>query len=128
MRSAHGKQHRVAVYGTLKKNPSNHVLLAGQTYLGEADLTSIVLYDLGWYPAAKLRQSQGVRVEVYEISDETLVLLDRLEGFQASAPETGLYRRVQLETPLDPAWVYIYNHDLTGCHEICSGQWRSPRS
>lgn len=103
MRSAHGKLHRVAVYGTLKKNPSNHVFLAGQTYLGEADLTSIVLYDLGWYPAAKLRQSQGVRVEVYEISDETLALLNRLEGFQASAPETGLYRRVQLETPLDPA-------------------------
>ncbi len=114
---------RIAVYGTLKQNQSNHGFLAGQRYLGQEELNSITLFDLGPYPAAKLRESQGVCVEVYEITDEALARLDELEGYHPSAPDRGLYNRVKLETPSSHAWVYIYNHDVTGCHEIRFGEW-----
>lgn len=117
------KTNRVAVYGTLKGSHSNHDFLAGQKRLGRAELTSIVLYDLGPYPAAKLRESQGVCVEVYEITDEVLARLDELEGFDPSAPDESLYNRVELETSFGLAWVYIYNHDESGCQEIRSGEW-----
>lgn len=119
----HSKPDRVAVYGTLKRNHSNHDFLAGQKYLGQAELTSIVLYDLGPYPAAKLKESQGVCVEVYEITDEVLARLDELEGFDPSAPDESLYNRVELETSFSLAWVYIYNHDVSGCQEIRFGKW-----
>lgn len=52
-------KHRVAVYGTLKRGMSNHGLLRQSRFLGEESLTSLTLYDLGLFPAAKLEPSQG---------------------------------------------------------------------
>jgi gamma-glutamylcyclotransferase (GGCT)/AIG2-like uncharacterized protein YtfP len=117
------KLNRVAVYGTLKQNQSNHSFLTGQAFLGCCELSTITLYDLGPFPAAKLSESPSVGVEIYQVSDETMARLDALEGYDPISPDEGLYNRVQLETPLGPAWVYIYNHDVTGWREIRSGEW-----
>lgn len=114
---------RVAVYGTLKKHQSNHRLLAGQRRLGRCQLDAITLYDLGPYPAAKLVPSEGVDVEVYEVSRKCFARLDRLEDYNAAMPEAGLYDRVELETEFGPAWVYIYNRGVGGCRVIRSGGW-----
>ncbi len=115
--------NRVAVYGTLKQGQCNHFVLEGQSFIGHSELSTITLYDLGPYPAAKPELSDGVVVEVYEVDDRTLSRLDQLEGFNAKSPGTGLYNRLQLDTPLGKAWVYIYNHDVNGCVAIHSGNW-----
>ena len=81
----HSEKIRVAVYGTLKQNQSNHWLLADQKRCGEFQCDLITLYDLGPFPAAKLSNSDGVRVEVYEVDDETFARLDELEGFNAES-------------------------------------------
>lgn len=118
----------VAVYGTLKKNQSNHRLLAKKMHCGNFRCDLITLYDLGPFPAAKLSNSDGVRVEVYEVDDETFARLDELEGFNAESQQSGLYNRIQIQTPFGQAWLYIYNHDVSGYPEICSGEWFPCRS
>ena len=72
---------RVAVYGTLKRGGSNSKLLKGTIFLGEDWLTGVTLYDLGPYPGALAEPSKGVKVEVFEVNDQTLEQLDRLEDF-----------------------------------------------
>ncbi|GGY63367.1 gamma-glutamylcyclotransferase family protein [Marinobacter zhanjiangensis] len=115
--------HRVAVYGTLKHSEPNHHILASSDFLGTCSLSSIVLYDLGPYPGAKLGRSGGVLVEVYAVDPRTFTRLDQLEGYNARAPKSGLYDRVLLDTPYGDAWVYVYNHDVSGCLATRSGGW-----
>lgn len=117
------QSHRVAVYGTLKRHQSNHRVLAGSRFVGECSLSSIVLYDLGPYPGAKLERSQGVLIEVYEVDGPTFARLDALEGYDTASPDMGLYDRKLLDTPLGRAWVYIYNHAVSKGGEIRVGGW-----
>ncbi|MDI9245972.1 gamma-glutamylcyclotransferase family protein [Marinobacter sp. CHS3-4] len=114
---------RVAVYGTLKKGQSNHQILAGALYVGHCQLNQITLYDIGPYPGAKLRSSDGVDVEVYDVNAETFDRLDELEDYNAQAPALGLYDRRELETSFGAAWIYLYNPDVSGLDEIISGGW-----
>ncbi|MFL1483420.1 gamma-glutamylcyclotransferase [Marinobacter sp. LN3S78] len=114
---------RAAVYGTLKRGEPNHHWLARSDFLGTCSLSSIVLYDLGLFPGAKLERSGGVLVEVYMVDAQIFTRLDELEGYDARSPNSGLYDRVPLDTPYGKAWVYIYNHDVSGYPAIRSGGW-----
>jgi gamma-glutamylcyclotransferase (GGCT)/AIG2-like uncharacterized protein YtfP len=110
--------NRVGVYGTLKRGRSNHGVLAGARYVGRCRLREITLYDVGPFPGAKLRKSQGVNVEVYDVTDQVFARLDALEGYKPRAPAAGEYDRRQLETPFGPVWIYIYNPDVSDLPEI----------
>ncbi len=55
----------VFVYGTLKRCFSLHKYLAGSKFLGEAELSDYVTYDLGWYPRIKPVRGK-IHGEVYE--------------------------------------------------------------
>ncbi|WP_166260558.1 gamma-glutamylcyclotransferase family protein [Marinobacter salicampi] len=115
---------RVAVYGTLKQNHSNHVLLKGARFLGSERLFSITLYDLGPFPAALERPSRGVTVEVYEVNIPLLARLDELEDYKAGAPRTGLYTRKLLKTAFGPAWVYLFNKCPNESSRLPDGDWK----
>jgi gamma-glutamylcyclotransferase (GGCT)/AIG2-like uncharacterized protein YtfP len=123
MNDTSGPRHRVAVYGTLKRGMSNHDFLRGTQFIGETVLTCVTLYDLGLFPAAKLEPSEGIEVGVYEIDDETLTVLDRLEGYRANAPETSFYYRHMIETPLCEAWIYVYCGGVEGYDPMRQGGW-----
>jgi len=110
--------HRVGVYGTLKRGHSNHGVLAGARYVGRCQVRAITLYDIGPFPGAKLRKSQGVNVEVYDVTDRVFARLDKLEDYKPHAPGAGEYDRRQLETPFGPAWIYLYNPDASGLPTI----------
>lgn len=115
--------HYVAVYGTLKRGHSNHRLLGRARFLGTDHLRSIVLFDLGPYPGARRKPSQGVLVEVYEVHNNGLARLDELEGYNPKAPEWGQYTRQRLSTHHGDAWVYLYNKSVRGCRRITRGSW-----
>ena len=72
----------IAAYGTLKKGFYNHYLLEGEKFLGEA--ISKERFSLGHasFPAV-IPDINGspIKVEIYEVSSETLNKLDRLEGY-----------------------------------------------
>ena len=114
----------VAVYGTLKRGLVNHHLLSRAHFLGEDCLHAITLYDLGPYPGAKAEQSQGIDVEVYAITSAELEQLDWLEDFRAQSPEQGEYNRVLFDTVFGPAWVYLYNPDVTDKPVQRRGSWQ----
>ena len=71
--------NKVFVYGTLKKGFGNHDLLKSSKFLGEAYIRA-QLYSLGGLPVAIEKSSSFVFGEVYEVTDDILDLLDRLEG------------------------------------------------
>lgn len=114
----------VAVYGTLKRGLRNHHWLEGAAFLGSDRLTSATLYDLGPFPGAKPEPSRGVEVEIYRVDATLLTELDRLEDFRPRQPHTGLYRRDIHTTAYGPAWLYLYNPEVTGCEAIRQGGWR----
>jgi len=105
---------RVFVYGTLKRGGSNHALLAGQKFLGEARTPpGVTLYSLGDYPGLVRSpgDTAGVVGELWAVDDACLQQLDELEGVAE-----GLYARVpiKLAPPFDdqPVETYLYLRPL----------------
>lgn len=107
----------VFVYGTLMKNQSNHDdYLADSHYVGAATLSGYEIYDLGCYPGI-VEGTGKVYGEVYDINENTLKAMDRLEG------EGSLYIRKSVKVTLADgnyidAWCYIYNHSIEGCNKV----------
>jgi gamma-glutamylcyclotransferase (GGCT)/AIG2-like uncharacterized protein YtfP len=79
----------VGVYGTLKKSGSNHHVLTGCRFVGQCQLPQVTLYDTGPYPGAKLRPSEGVDVEIYDVPAEVFARLDELEDYNPQCPGSG---------------------------------------
>jgi len=119
------EQIRVAVYGTLKQGQGNHHFLSGAEYLGSTRLDGFVLYDLGPWPAVK-REPGQTQVEVYRVNAATFAALDELEEYCADAPHTGLYDRIQVDTPHGRAWLYLYNAEVSTEQRLSSGNWPQP--
>ncbi|MFY0990543.1 gamma-glutamylcyclotransferase family protein [Halomonas sp. C05BenzN] len=117
----------VAVYGTLKRGLRNHHWLDGAEFIGTDHLTSATLYDLGPFPGARPEPSRGVEVEVFRVDAPLLADLDRLEGYRVRSPASGDYDRAIHPTAFGPAWLYLYNHEVTGCPMIREGGWRPRR-
>ncbi|MCI0508457.1 gamma-glutamylcyclotransferase (GGCT)/AIG2-like uncharacterized protein YtfP [Chromohalobacter marismortui] len=113
----------VAVYGTLKRGLRNHHWLEGATFVGADTLGDITLYDLGHCPGAKREPSRGIEVELYRVDARGLRHLDRLEDYRVRAPLTGTYDRVLHDTAFGPAWLYLYNPEVSGCPVIRTGGW-----
>ena len=116
-------KHLVAVYGTLKRGYSNHHLLDKACYIGPDTLTGVTLYNLGPYPGALPKPSDGVRVEVYAVNDPLLATLDELEDYDPRAEKTSLYVRKKVQTLHGPAWFYFYNGSVRSLQRIQSGNW-----
>lgn len=112
----------VFVYGTLKKGYGNHRLLEQSKFIGTGNIKGFEIYDLGSYPGIVPGEiSSEVYGEVYDVDQETLTRLDRLEsnGF--------LYLRELIEVTLEKeilsASIYVYNRRLDGAQRL-SKEWR----
>ena len=95
------RKHLVFVYGTLKSGDRNNYLLKGSKFI-QKDSIFGTLFDLGRFPALTDGHKK-VYGEIWEISDETLRRLDRLEGVP------HLYSRHQIQTShgtIKKPWVY----------------------
>jgi gamma-glutamylcyclotransferase (GGCT)/AIG2-like uncharacterized protein YtfP len=121
----------VFVYGTLKRDGSNHAQLAGQTWVGPARTSpGFTLYSLGEYPGlvAEPADRSGVTGELWAVDAAALARLDAFEGV-----DEGLYARVPAPLSSWPetlpaneaarAWMYLYLRDLTGRPHI-GFEWR----
>lgn len=119
--------HKVFVYGSLLSGMGNNALLKDAKFLGKATTTpGFQMLDIGWFPGV-VEDPSGITIhgEVYEVSDETLARLDRLEGFRVCDPENGLYNRKNIETSFGEAIIYIYNNHLgRDKNFVTSGNWR----
>jgi gamma-glutamylcyclotransferase (GGCT)/AIG2-like uncharacterized protein YtfP len=115
------------VYGTLKRGFPLHKHLKEARFLGEAELSNYLMYDLGWYPGIVPGPGK-VRGEVYEVSLATLALLDEIEA------EGEEYERRLLPVRLSDgrtieAFVYIYLGEVSRRPLVKEGVWekKTPR-
>lgn len=121
--------HRVFVYGTLRKHEENHDLLKKAHRLYEQASVKGELFDTGFGYPALLHGDGSVYGEVYEVDDQTLIKLDRLEDFNEHDWENSLYDRIimNVQTDVEELQAYVYSmknkkHSLF--QKIESGDWK----
>jgi gamma-glutamylcyclotransferase (GGCT)/AIG2-like uncharacterized protein YtfP len=105
----------VAVYGTLRQGRRWNYLLAESLYLGLGWTEERFALYLAEYPCVDPHQEVSpIRVDVYQVSSETLACLDELEEHPL------VYVREEITVLLDQigdrvnepvkAWLYFYPH------------------
>lgn len=124
----------IFVYGTLRKGtaaPMHRILARHGKFVADGFMQGR-LYDVGDYPGAIESDSPGDRVygELYRIANGGVVLpiLDQYEGCTGKFPAPHEYIRNKLPvTRLGggkvSAWVYLFNHDVSGLERIASGDY-----
>ena len=118
------KKYLVAVYGSLRKKQSNYEYhLSNSTYKGtfttEPEYT---MHSLSYYPGLKLNGNTSIVMEVYEVDEETLKNLNRLEGYRPGEKST-FYDRIEINTPWGKSFTYIYVGELSKESIVESGDW-----
>ena len=99
-------KHKVAVYGSLKQGYGNHDVLMGVPLLTKGiTLPHFTMLSLGGFPGLVFGD-KSILVEIYEVDDNGLEHLDRLEGFPS------FYNRVVVpvmteSNAIDHVWIYI---------------------
>ena len=114
----------VSVYGSLRKTMSNHqYYLSSSEYKGTFSTEpEYTLHSLSYYPGLKLDGNTSIVMEVYEVDEETLKNLNRLEGYRPGETST-VYDRIKINTPWGKAFTYIYVNELSKESIVESGDW-----
>ena len=110
------------VYGTLLSGEPNHDLLAAARFLGPArSAPCFALVSLGAYPAMVRAGNVAVVGELYEVSADTLRVLDHLEG------HPDLYQREDIRLADGRgALAYLLNRERGADRpQIPGGDWRN---
>lgn len=113
----------VFVYGTLKRGEKNHHWLEGASWQGEAELSGVLLHDLGPFPMAVIGEGTAIG-EVYAVEERGLARLDELEGYPR------LYDR-QMLTLNDGrhAWVYLGRpRQVRHAPLVVGGSWHATKT
>ncbi len=111
--------HKVAVYGSLRAGFGNHRLLSQAKFLKEAVAQGFEMVDLGAFPAVYPEEASAVKVEVYEVDDETLQNLDFLEG------HPRFYRREEVVVDKEEVFMYVMQDQRYREHrKVASGDWK----
>jgi gamma-glutamylcyclotransferase (GGCT)/AIG2-like uncharacterized protein YtfP len=117
---------RIFVYGSLLRGEGNNRRLAGDEFVREATAKGR-LYSLFAYPGARFDQNGTIHGEVYDVSEQSLVGLDFLEGYRADSPAHSHYRRVEITLDDgEKVQSYQYNQPLSGLPIVQNGDWRKP--
>ena len=104
--------HRLFIYGTLKRQRSQHHRLRKQVFVGEAETRPhFRLLNLGWYPGLAFTEDDGqaIQGEIWEVSPECLEALDAFEGEEYARQTIEILRdgeveAVQAYVLTDPDW------------------------
>ena len=94
--------YKVFVYGSLKRDYSNHSVLSGAKFITEAKTTGSAwhMFSMGGFPGI-VGGLHNISGEIYEVDEAGLKRLDWLEGNGA------FYNREVIETDQGLAWMYV---------------------
>lgn len=120
-----------AVYGSLRKELSNHRILQESELLGEYVTPPIYsMYSLGSFPGVVPKGDTSITLELYEVVEESIEKdLDRLEGYHPYDKNNSFYLKEKLETPFGEAFIYFVNKDylssnIEAYEKVPSGNWK----
>jgi gamma-glutamylaminecyclotransferase len=110
------------VYGTLKRGCSNHAVMRGAEFAGEAATEpGYLMVNCGSYPglvrAANGQAGMAIRGELYRIDEALLAKLDRFE----SVPTEYVRETIRLADGSE-AQTYIYALRVAGL-KVCGAEW-----
>lgn len=118
----------VFVYGTLRREGSNHFRMAGAEFISPGTITGR-MYRIDWYPGLVLDSAgDEIHGEVYSVGPELLSALDVFEGLSAGEMEGSEYRRVQTtvmqqDSQTITAWVWEWLGMVEEGQRIRDGDW-----
>lgn len=110
--------HRIFVYGTLKRGFPNDRFMAGAHFIGIAQTVErypLVVQGAHFTPAVMPEPGQGECVvgEVWDVDDEKLLVLDRLES--THLPDGYIRQEISVRIAHEPspqsAWIYFKPRD-----------------
>ena len=104
---------KIAVYGTLRKGKPLHGYLGDSRFLGEDWIEGYDLY-VDALPFT-VRGEGKLKVEVYEVDDETFEAIDRMEvnaGYRPVEVDTKFGRAVLWEWAYEPSGEKIESGDF----------------
>lgn len=122
----------VVVYGSLLSGLHNHGVMkaAEGKLIGKGvSVESIDMYSRGSFPSISLAHSVNrnpIVVEVYEVEDDKVWIIDRLEGYRGDG-ESNFYNRSPIDVELEDGTTVtglIYHIDVEGARPVVSGDWR----
>lgn len=123
----------VAVYGSLLSGLHNHRVMehAKGVLLDEGySVENINMYSMGSFPSISLaHNSHGnpIKVQVYEVPEEGMPHLDRLEGYREDS-SSNFYNRSPIQVVLsngDEVEALIYHIDRELDSPVLDGDWKS---
>jgi gamma-glutamylcyclotransferase (GGCT)/AIG2-like uncharacterized protein YtfP len=119
----------VFVYGTLRRGGRNDInrLLPAPDYVGMGEVQG-VLYHIDWYPGLTLGGEEAVTVvgEVYRITPELEVILDRIEQIVAGADSEYFKREIDVAVEGRAVRCLVYEVNparVRGKRVIGHGDW-----
>lgn len=119
----------VFVYGTLRRGGRNDInrLLPAPDYVGMGEVQG-VLYHIDWYPGLTLGGEEAVTVvgEVYRITPELEVILDRIEQIVAGADSEYFKREIDVAVEDRAVRCLVYEVNparVRGKRVIGHGDW-----
>ena len=106
-------------YGTLKSGFHNHHQLSGSQFIGSTKTAAeFTMVDLEDFPAVIEHGSCAIHGEVYKICSDTLINLDKLEGYP------HYYNRILITSSFGFVWMYVLNKAARDDRPmIKSGRW-----
>ena len=123
----------VAVYGSLRRDFSNHRLIqfGGGEDLGNGTADGWRMYSWGGFPAICPDEGSSVVVEVYRVDAKTLRNLDGLEGYSPTSTRNEFYDRKTTTVRLDngetvEALIYCMTEERASREAplVKSGDWK----
>ena len=120
----------IFVYGTLKQNikKSKYNLISKFTKFVDYGYTYGTLYQISYYPAAKLNTNSKIYGEIYYIKDKDKLfeIVDEYEECTPKHPKPQEYKRVITDVFTNKnyklkAWIYEYNLNTNYLKPILSG-------
>lgn len=115
---------KIFVYGTLLRGEGNHRLLSNARRVGVARTTpSYRMHSLGGFPGVVAGGEQAILGEVYEVDEQTLDALDRLEGHPSFYARTV----IALEGGERVSTYLLERAQVARCPVIPSGSWLEHR-
>ena len=119
---------RLFVYGSLISGHHNNHRLDGARRLGATVVDGFQMIDLGGIPGV-FHSHGDIQGEVYEINEDILFNLDRLEGYIESDHASSTYVREEIVLPkFGKCWIYVWNGNSNDGPQVAGGSWRTKRA
>lgn len=101
---------KLFVYGTLKRGYGNNYHLDNSTFLGEAETKpEYNLFNVG-FPIAERKGTTSVKGEVWDVAEEDIDSIYRLEGYSGTPTKDGgdnWYDVDVINTPYGDAQIFV---------------------